>query len=83
MDIGATMTISNIRYPISNCYMFYISFLKETFYVLTGALVIFTGLELVWPRLVLAYININWILIGWVFIGIVILVVDKSPDPRK
>ena len=55
--------------------MFYISILKEIFYVLTGALVVFTILEIAWPRLVLAHININWILMGWLFIGIVILVV--------
>lgn len=48
--------------------------LKEFFYVLTGALVVFAVLELVWSGVVLAYININWVLIFWLAIGIVILI---------
>lgn len=52
--------------------------IKELFYVLTGALIIFSILEIIWPRLVLAYININWVLILWLIIGIVILVFNSK-----
>jgi hypothetical protein len=47
--------------------------LKEIFYVLTGALVIFSVMELFWDRIVLAYINISWVLILWLLIAIFIL----------
>ncbi len=48
-------------------------FLKELFYVLTGALVIFGLMELFWDRVVLTYININWVLILWLVVAIFIL----------
>jgi len=48
--------------------------LKEIFYTITGALVIFCFLEIISPNLVLAYVNINWILIVWFFNGIIILI---------
>jgi len=52
--------------------------LKEIFYCLTGALVVFSGLEFLWPDLVLAYININWVLILWLASGIVIVMTKPS-----
>jgi len=52
----------------------------EFFYTLTGALIIFSGLELIWPGVVLAYININWLLIFWLIVVIVILIINKSKD---
>ncbi|MFH1822122.1 MAG: hypothetical protein ABH830_00290 [Patescibacteria group bacterium] len=48
-------------------------FFKELFYVLTGAIIIFAILEIFWPRLVLAYFNLNWLLILWLIVGIVLL----------
>ncbi|MBI4812009.1 hypothetical protein HY798_00955 [Candidatus Falkowbacteria bacterium] len=50
------------------------SIFRELFYVLSGALLIFSILEIVWPGIVLAYVNINWVLIFWLIIGIVLLV---------
>lgn len=47
--------------------------LKEIFYFLSVALVIFSILELIQPNLVLAYLNLNWLLILWVIDGIVII----------
>ncbi len=58
-------------------------FLKELFYALTGALVIFCALELVWPGIVLAYVNINWLLIFWLIVGIVILSRRQITDNRQ
>gem|GEM_PF-736721 len=51
---------------------------KELFYALTGALVIFVVLEIIRPGVVLAYININWVLIFWLAIGIVILTTKNN-----
>jgi len=50
---------------------------KELFYVLTGAILIFIAMELWWPGIVLAYININFVLIFWLIVGIVILLLDN------
>ena len=56
--------------------MFYL-ILQELFYALTGAILIFAIMELLWSGIVLAYININLVLIFWLIIGIVILVADN------
>jgi hypothetical protein len=53
-------------------------FFQELFYVLLAAIIIFGVLELLWPRLVLAYININWLLIGWVVSGILEIIVNRE-----
>ncbi|RMD58794.1 hypothetical protein D6821_02700 [Candidatus Parcubacteria bacterium] len=55
---------------------------KELFWVLSAALFIFGGLELVWPRVVLAYFNLDWLLIVWVFTAIV-LVIHYRPSYEK
>jgi len=49
------------------------NFFYELFYVLTGALIIFVCLEIFWPGIVLAYLNLNYILIFWLASGIIIL----------
>ena len=54
-------------------------FFKELFYMLTGALIIFCFLEIISPNLVLAYININWVLIIWFANGILILIKNILP----
>lgn len=51
---------------------------KELFYTLTVALVIFCAFELVWPGIVLAYININWVLIFWLIVGIVVIALNNK-----
>lgn len=51
--------------------------LEEIFYVLTGALVIFVIMEIVWSGIVLAYININWVLIFWL-INVILLLTNKK-----
>ena len=48
-------------------------FFHELFYVLTGALLIFSCLEIIWPGIVLAYLNLNYVLIFWLINGIIIL----------
>ncbi len=49
----------------------------ELFYILTASLIMFTTLELIWPRLILAYLNINLILIFWLVFGIFIVVNER------
>lgn len=45
----------------------------ELFYTLTASLLIFAILETIWPRVVLAYINIGKVLILWLIIAIILL----------
>lgn len=47
-------------------------FLTELFYVLTGAALIFVALEIIWPEIIIAYLNLNYVLIVWLFVGIII-----------
>jgi len=58
-------------------------FLEEVFYILVGALLIFCGLEIILPGLVLAYININYVLIFWLIVSIIILVKDPKENVSK
>ncbi len=46
---------------------------RELFYVLSASLIIFMVLEIIHPFLVLAYINISYVLIFWLVVGIVVL----------
>lgn len=55
---------------------------NELFYVLTGALAVFVILEMVWPGVVLAYANINWVLILWLLNGMIILLINNK-DKRN
>lgn len=57
--------------------------LKELFYALSGALLIFFMLEMIKPGLILAYIKINLVLIFWLFIGIVILLINPKNNTLK
>ena len=52
------------------------SYLQEIYYVFCGALAVFIAMEIIWPGIVLAYININWVLILWLINGILLLLFD-------
>ena len=52
--------------------------LKEIFYVLNGAIFVFFLLEILKPRIILSYFNINYLLIIWVFLAIVIVMRTKN-----
>ena len=58
-------------------------FTTELFYVLTGALVVFSIMELAWDRIVLAYINLNWVLILWVINAIVLLLLTRKKEENE
>lgn len=60
----------------SNNKILYI-FLREFFYVISGALAIFSFLELFWSKVVLSFLDMNLVLIIWLINGILLLVVGK------
>lgn len=51
---------------------------KELIYVLTAAILIFSLLESVWPGVVSAYLNMNWLLILWLVDGILLLALSEK-----
>ena len=51
---------------------------KELFYALTVPLAVLALLELAFPRMVLAYINLNVLLLIWLIIAIVSLRIRKK-----
>ncbi len=54
--------------------------IEEILRVLTCAIVIFILMEIVWPGIVLAYININWVLIFWLLNVILLLFIKNKRD---
>ncbi|MDO8260762.1 MAG: hypothetical protein Q7T50_04690 [Candidatus Magasanikbacteria bacterium] len=52
--------------------------LKEIFYCLSASLVVFSCLELVFPNIILAYLNLDLVLILWVIVGIMVVRVDNK-----
>lgn len=46
---------------------------EELFNFLSVALLIFLGLEIIWPNIILAYLNWNWLLVAWVISGVILL----------
>lgn len=48
-------------------------FLEESFYALTTALAVFGVLEMIKPHLVLAYVDLGYLLLAWLIIGIILL----------
>lgn len=57
----------------------YLHFIEEFYKLLSLSLAIFIILEIAWPDLILAYININLVLIFWLIIGIIFIAIK----PRK
>jgi hypothetical protein len=52
----------------------------EMFYFLSLALAVLAILELIWPGLVSAYMNINFVLILWLINGMIILFKPEKND---
>lgn len=52
--------------------------LEETFRILGLALLSFIILEMIKPKLILAYLNLNFLLLVWLAIGILVLVLIKK-----
>ena len=55
-------------------------YLKEIFYVLTGAMFIFALLEFIHQGIVIAYINFNIILLLWLTNGIIVVVIKQNKN---
>jgi hypothetical protein len=51
---------------------------QELFYVLSAAMGIFILLELAWPGVVRAYINISFVLLIWLVNAILMLMLDDK-----
>ncbi|MFA5754567.1 MAG: hypothetical protein WC905_04470 [Patescibacteria group bacterium] len=47
--------------------------LAEIFYFCGTALVVFIGLEIIWPNIILVYFNLNILLIFWLASGLLLL----------
>lgn len=52
--------------------------LKELFYVLSFAIIIFVVMEFFRPGIVLAYLDFNLILLFWVMSGIILILNSKN-----
>jgi hypothetical protein len=48
--------------------------IQELFYFFTVALVIFVLMELIRPRIVLAYFNLSWLILAWMLSGLAVLI---------
>lgn len=46
---------------------------REIFYFLSVLMVVFVILEVIWPNIILAYLNLNWLLAVWLIFGLIIL----------
>lgn len=52
--------------------------IQEIFYVLSAAIAVFFTMEAFWPRLVLAYLNLNILLLLWFINVILLLFINKK-----
>jgi hypothetical protein len=52
--------------------------LEELFFALTVSILVFGVLELIRPRLVLAYINLDWLVLAWLFASAYLLFTNKN-----
>ncbi|HTX87285.1 MAG TPA: hypothetical protein VMC41_04455 [Candidatus Nanoarchaeia archaeon] len=52
--------------------------IQELFYFLTASLLVFFAMEEIWPRIVLSYFNLNYLLLAWLAIGIILLKINKG-----
>lgn len=56
---------------------FYLIF-RELFYVISLAIVVFATMEFLWPKIILAYFNLNILLIAWFINAIVMLALSNE-----
>ena len=45
----------------------------ELFNFWSGALIIFWVMELIWPNIILAYFNLNWLFLAWTVTAVFLL----------
>lgn len=59
-----------------------LAYIQELFWVLSAALIIFVIMEIIKPRIVLGYLNLNFILVLWL-LSAIILVLCLPPRQAK
>ncbi|NLZ74615.1 hypothetical protein GX917_01810 [Candidatus Falkowbacteria bacterium] len=47
---------------------------REVFYFFTALIVLSIGLEIIWPNIILAYVNLNYIIVLWLISGLISLI---------
>jgi len=55
--------------------------IQELFYFLTVLVGVFIILEIIWPNIILAYFNLNYLIILWFIAGLMALA--KNPPPIR
>lgn len=56
--------------------------IKEIFNALTAAIAIFFVLELIWPGMAIAYLNLNIMLIFWLISSIILMFASKPEEKQ-
>lgn len=51
---------------------------REIFYFFTALVVLSIGLEIIWPNIILAYLNLNYIIVLWLVGGLVSLIKNNK-----
>jgi hypothetical protein len=74
------MTKENGFFCLIRIFMKLYRFLLEIFYILSASLLCFGMLEIAWPRVVLAHLNLSAVLLIWLIIGIFITVINKKAE---
>ena len=52
--------------------------IRELFYFFTGLAGIFIILEIIWPNIILAYFNFNYLIILWFVTGLIMLIKNNK-----
>lgn len=52
--------------------------IQELFYFFTVLLGVFIILEIIWPNIILAYFNLNYLIILWFIAGSLMLIKNKK-----
>ncbi len=47
--------------------------IRESFYFLTALAAVFIAFEIIWPNIILAYFNLNYLIILWFVVGLLLL----------
>jgi hypothetical protein len=50
---------------------------QEIFYFLTASLIVFSLMEFIKPRIVLAYFNLSWLVLVWLVSALAVLLIDR------
>lgn len=51
-------------------------FWRELLYFLSALMIVFIILEIIWPNIILAYFNLNYLVIVFIIIALILLIVS-------